>query len=240
MINVVPQSALTNRRHIWTPQGWGYEAGTDFWFVGAASGMLTSGNAHELADYGWTTTALGFATPSAADFISAADQGTPNALAFDAAGDLLKSPVIFGEYNHALLAAEILGYTPTQLVAVIRAQFAVASNNETATGFGFFEDGGAPNVAADAFAMITSNGTNFVARSGADSDAGAAVDTAWHTWKLVIGAGPADGIEWFMDGVSQGTFDTETDELPVGFGAGVLAATGANFFNLAWAHLYYA
>lgn len=240
MPSIVQRRTIDNRVHILRPQDWAVAAGTDFWIIGAANGSLTSGNAHELADYGWTTTALSFATPSAADFITSADVGTPNSISLGAAGDLLQSPVIFGDYTHALMASQFLGYVPTKLIAEIRAAWAVASNNETATGFGFFEDGGAANVANDHFAMITSNGTNFVGRSGADSDAGAAVDTSWHTWKIEIAAGPTDGVTWYIDGTSQGTFDTEQDELPVGFGAGVLATTGANFHNVAWAHLYYA
>lgn len=224
------------RLHARSPQEWGYTAATDFWLVAGVNGILTAGNAHELIDYGWTATALSLATPSAADFLSSADQGVSNAIQLTAAGDLLSSPVIFGDYQHGQLAAQILGYTPTALVAEVFGSFSVASNNETATGFGFFEDGGAPNVANDHFAMITSNGTNFVLRSGAASDAGAAVDTANHLWKIVV---TSASVEWFIDGTSQGTIALEADELPVGFGAGVLAATGANFMLLGWAHVYY-
>jgi hypothetical protein len=224
-----------NRVHITKPQEWGNSVGTDFWIIGSANGALTTGNAHELADYGWTTTALSFAAPSAADFISAADLGTPNFISLGAAGDLLQSPVIFGDYTHALMAAQFLGYTPTTLTAEIRASFGVASNNETATGVGFFEDTGAANVAADHFAMIASNGANFLCRSGAASDTGAAVDTSWHTWKIAV----SSSVEWFIDDVSQGTFAVEADELPVGFGAGVLATTGANQIQIAWAHIWY-
>lgn len=232
--NALYGSALAgNRVHAYEPNMWGTRPATDFWATFATNGILTAGNAHELADYGWTTTSLIFTTPSGADFITSADQGTANAITTNAAADLLQSPVIFGDYNHALQAQQFLGYLPTTLTLEAWAQFTTASANETITGFGFVEDGGSPAVANDALAMIFSDGTNFGLRSGAASDAGAAVDNSNHLWKIVV---TSANVEWFIDGTSQGTIALEADEWPVSFG---LTSTTTNRPALSWVHIYY-
>ena len=229
------------RQHVLTPQSWGVAAGTDFWFMGSVNGMLTAGNGHELSDYGWTTTALSLQNGSAADFLStiALDPGNPGAILFDAASDLLLSPAIFGDYQHAYQAEVLLGFAPSQLCLEAIGAFTVATNNETATGFGFIEDGGSPITVADHMAYIFSNGTNFAIRNGATTtDTGAAVDTNSHKWKMVITSGGS--IEWFIDGTSQGTISIQDDEWPASFGAGVLATTGANRFQIGMVHIWYA
>ena len=226
-----------SRAHLLSPQEWGYAAGTDFYLFGSINGMLTAGNGHELSDYGWTTTALALAAGSLADFITSADVGTPGQITFDAASDLLQSPAIFGDYAHARLAQEILGVLPNTLRLKFYAAFTTAANNETATAIGFVEAGGSPIGAADAMAMICSDGTNFGLRSGATTDAGAAVDTAFHLWEIVI-TGGGTTIEWFQDGTSQGTITLQADLWPASFGAGIVAA-GLNRLALSWAHIRY-
>jgi len=230
-----------SRIHVLTPQEWGNSSGTDFWAFFSVNGILSVGNAHELADYGWTTTALSLLAGSAADMIDSADVGVPGGLEFGAASDLLQSPAIFGDYAHGRMVEAILGYTPTQLVLESYGYFTDATPaNETASGFGLVDAGGSPITAANANAMIVANTTNFVLRSGGDSDAGAAVDAVPHLWKVVIDAGGVvtDKVEWFIDDVSQGTIDRNADAFPVSFGAGVQVA-GTNFFVLSWLHIYY-
>ena len=234
----MPAFGLDLRKHALTPQEWGNGAFTDFWIFGTVNGMLTAGNAHELSDYGWTTTALSLTAGTGADFGDSADVGTPGGINFDAASDLLESPEMFGDYAHMRMAQSLLGYLPTKLIIECYAAI-TGTTNETATGFGFAEAGGSPIVATGAMAMIIKDGTNFVCRSGADSDVGALIDSNWHVFKIVVTAGAtADAIEWFIDGASQGTLDRQTDLWPVSFGGGVQSG-GANGMVLTWAHIYY-
>lgn len=234
-MKLIKPIAQTGRAHVLTAQEWGYGAGTDFWLIAATNGMLTAGNAHELSDYGWTTTALSLAsaTVGAADFIASADVGTPNHIVFDATGDLLQSPPMFGDYGHALVAGAFLGHTPTKLILEALAVFSVNSANETTSGFGLIEDNGVPSTALDHLAYIFSDGTNFGLRSGAASDAGALVDVLWHTWKIVV---TSANVEWFIDGTSQGTIALEADEFPVSFGAHTLTT---NRVLISWVHIWY-
>lgn len=224
-----------NRAHLLSPQEWGYAVGTDFWLMPSANGMLTAGVGHELSDYGWTTTSLVLASGSAGDFLSLTDIGA-GSIATNAASDLLLSPALFGGGVHAWAAGQILGFTPTRLNLECYAAFTAVAGNETATGFGFVEDGGSPIVADDALAMIISNGTNFILRSGAASDTGAAVDTSVHKWRITITSGGS--VEWFIDGVSQGTIAIEADEWPVAFGLGQQAA-GTNTLAMTIVHIWY-
>ena len=225
------------RHHVWTPQEWAYRPGTDFWAFFGNSGLLTSGVAHELSDYGWSTTALAFASPDGADFMSSDDIGTPNGLVFADASDLLQSPAIFGDYTHGRMVEEILGKFPTQFAIEIYAAFTTVTGTSNRSGFGLVEAGGTAGAAADELAWIYTDGTNFTIRSDADSDVGAADDTDYHLWKIVVSSGDkTDAVEWFIDGVSQGTMDRKTDEWPVSFG--VFAHT-TNRFVVSWVHAYY-
>ena len=228
-------SFWATRRNIGTPQLWAVDIGTDYWAFFASNGALTAGNGHELSDYGWTTTTLALSDGQDADFITSADIGTPGGMTLADASDVLKSPAIFGDYAHARAVQGILGYLPTQLIVEVYAAFTTVINNETATAFGLYEAGGAPADAAAAMATVYSDGTNFGLRSGAAADAGAAVDTSFHLWRIEV---DATNIEWFIDGTSQGTLALQADLWPVSFGAGVVAA-GANDIVLKWAHLWY-
>ncbi len=224
------------RHHIWTPQEWGYSPGTDYWAFFGDSGLLGA-NAHQLSDYGWTTTALAFASPDGADFLSSDDVGTPNGLAFADANDLLQSPAIFGDYTHGRMVEEILGKFPTQFAIEIYAAFTTVTGTSNRSGFGLVEAGGTAGAAADELAWIYTDGTNFTIRSDTDSDVGAADDTSYHLWKIVVSSGSAtDAVEWFQDGTSQGTMDRKTDEWPASFG--VFAHT-TNRFVVNWVHAYY-
>lgn len=194
--------------------GWGYAPGSDFWMIPGGEILTAAGVL--LSENGWTTTALDLVEGAGADFLSSADIGVPAHILTNATGDLLQSPPVFGSFRHGEVAGEILGHRPSILTLEQDAAFSVASATETTSGFGWVEAGGTPATADDAMAMIISDGTNFVLRSGAASDAGALVDNLWHVWKIVITFGGS--IEWFIDGVSQGTLALQTDLFPVSFG----------------------
>lgn len=199
---------------------WNDSSGSDFDFVPSAAGISGTGQAEDLSDVGWTVTSLTFAQGIAGDFLSVTDLD-PNAFITSAALDKLLSPQIFGSGMHALHAEHHLGYAPTKLIFEGWAQFTVASSNETATGVGFFIGGGSVITAADAIAVIHSNGSNFVCRSSGDSDVGAVKDESWHLFKVIISKGSVtDAVEWFIDGVSQGKFDRRADAYPCGLGWG--------------------
>lgn len=224
------------RKHILTPQEWAYSAGTDYWAYFGNSALL-SANAHQLSDYGWTTTTLAFASADGGDFMSSTDVGTPNGLVFGDSTDLLQSPNIFGDYTHGRFVEEVLGRFPTQLVVELYAAFTTVTGTSNRSGFGLVEAGGTAGTAADELAWIYTDGTNFTIRSDADSDAGAADDTNYHLWKIVVSSGSAtDAVEWFIDGTSQGTMDRKTDEWPASFG---MYAHTTNRFVLSWVHIYY-
>ncbi len=230
---------LVSRVHVVDPRQWSFCAGTNFFLGGGTTtALITSGTAGQvLSEFGWTTTALAYVAGSAADFASSADPGiAPHFLLADAS-DLLASPAIFGSYNHMLQAQRILGYLPTSLNCEVWAAFTTASADEPSTAFGFVEDGGSviTAAAADQLACISSNATNFELNSGAASDAGAAVDNAWHLWKISV---TSTQVEWFIDGTSQGTIALEADEFPVSFEAGVVAA-GTNDIALGNVHIWY-
>lgn len=227
------------RRHV-GPSAWLSEPGTDFWLVGGSGDLVAASGATNLTgldSYGWTTTALSLTAGSAADFLSSSDKGTHTGIVIGAASDLLQSPVIFGDYMHGLLAGQILGYYPTVLNLEVYATFTVVATASDTTGFGWVEDAGSGIVGADQLAYITSDGTNFLLRSGAASDTSIAVaDTNPHLFRIKLTSASA---EWFIDDVSQGTIALEADEFPVSFGAGALATTGANFFRVGWVHAFY-
>ena len=229
------------RAHVRTGAGWAKEAGTDFWLiagpnedtVAAAAGKTT------LAETGWTCTSIDEAAGAAADFLSSSDEVDPSYYGCGAASDLIQSPTIFGSYAHGQMAAAFLGTSPTELNLEIYAKFVDATANETASGFGFVEDGGSIVTANDAMAVIHSDGTNFKLRSGAaTSSAGAVDDTAWRLWRIRVNS---SGCQFWMDGTLQNStaLALQTDEWPVSFGIGTVAA-GTNFLKMAWAHVWYA
>jgi hypothetical protein len=225
------------RVHAYTPQEWGAFPATDYW---ANWGYLTGIPGNAIGDpdlYGWLTSGYSHLATSGADFISSSDVGTTGGINFDAVSDYIISPFIFGDYAHALLAGQILGYVPTSLNMECYARFA-ANNDEEETGFGFLEAGVDANalVKADLMAFITSDGTNFSLESAAAADAGSTDNTNPHQWKIKCKGTTA---EWFIDGTSQGTIALQTDLWPVAWGAGTKAATGANDPVINWVHIWY-
>lgn len=228
------------RKHVRSPQMWGVEAGTDFWLIVNANGGLGSGNAHELSDYGWTTTSLALADGAAADFMSSSDVGTPPQITQNAQNDLIKSPAIFGDYTHARQAMLLLGKKtlPRYLIMDAYATFSVVANAETTTALGFVEDGGSIVTANDAMACVVSNGTTFAIRSGAATGTGVvAVDTNPHRFRIVCDKSNALAY-LYVDGTASGSVAIEGDEWPVAFGAGSGGAN--NLIQLNQAHIYYA
>jgi len=229
-------------------QDWNKKVGLEYWLVPAlvSQGVGTfSGGVFAVTNNGWvnTGTIVGVAG-SAADFPLAAeytwalasDLGAPNVFAIDTAGDLLNSPALFGDPTHMAIAAEKAGMAdlPDFLIFDSWSQFAVVSNNETASGLGFVEDGGAASVANDHLACFFSDGTNFKLRSGgATSSALMTADTSFHRFRVAIDRINQLAYAYVDDmQTSLGSIAIETDEFPCSFGAGVLASTGANFINL--------
>jgi hypothetical protein len=196
--------------------------------------------ASDLVANGWLTSGFSQLAGSGADFISSSDVGTTGGLNFDAVSDYIISPFIFGDYAHALLAGQILGYMPTSLNMECYARFA-ANNDEEETGFGFLEAGTDANalVKADLMAYVASDGTNFSLESGAAAAASNGLDnTTAHQWKINVRTGEA--IRWYIDGTLQtNTLALQTDLWPVAWGAGTKAATGANDPVISWVHIWY-
>lgn len=209
---------------ITNPRDWLDSAGYEFWLVAGSGDSVTASGATNLSgldSYGWTTTALDVAIGNSGDFLSSGDT-TPVHIPFNASGDNLSSPTIFGDYSHGLVAAAFLGAMPTTLNVEIRAAWPTASANEDATYIGF------PTAAA-----IYSNGTTFALSNGTATDGGAALDAAWHTFKISINA---TNTEWFIDGSSQGTLTTRTDLWPRGV---TCTASTTNRVNVAWIRVWY-
>lgn len=205
--------------------GWDDESGSDFFFEPDAAQIAGTGNIEDLSDRGWTTTSLSFVNGTGAKFLDRDNLGVPAHFATNAAGDLLESPEVFGDYVHGHQAGHHLGGDPTTLTFESWCAFSVHSANETATGLGFFINGGSIVTADNAVAVIHTDGTNFTLRSNADSDVGALDDALWHQFKIVITMGSlTDAIEWFIDDVSQGFIDLRDDAMPVGVGWGNVGA----------------
>ena len=227
------------RLHVTDPRLWSRSIGTDYWLrggIGIVSAQATAGEL--LSDYGWTTTGLAeTAATGAADFLSSATPGVEDYVGANSSTDLLQSPSMFGGYLGAQAAASIMGRDPTRLTAEWLGAFTAVTGTSNRSGFGLVEDGGTAGTAVDELAWIYTDGTNFTLRSDADSDAGAADDTSWHIWKIIVKTGTAtDAVEWFIDGTSQGTIDRKTDEWPVSFG---MYAHTTNRPQIAWLHIFY-
>jgi len=238
MTNMIIPGSVT-RDIVTDPRDWLNASATDFKVAwgGAAAAIVGGATGDELTDWGWAQTGVAIAPAFGGDFLSPTDPGTPNRLQLLTASDTILSPAKFGDHWGAAVAAEILGYQPTMLIVDQVAQFATASNAEPATSFGLFEDGATDAITtATQVAVIASDGTNFVLRNAAGSDVGAAVDTSFHDWRIQI---TASGMEWFIDGTSQGSIALVTDEWPARWGAGIEAA-GSNGLHVGSLHIRYA
>ena len=217
------------------PQDWGRCPGREYHLVAGSSGLLTATNAHELADYGWTTTALSLVAGSGADLGSSADESPPY-LDFDAAGDLLLSPLVFGNYSH-IVQARMFGADAVSapvLALDAWASWPVTSGlGETNTGLGF--SSGDPVTTTLHTAFIASNGANWRIRNQGGGDVGPVCDAGWHLFSIRVDSAQ---VLWYVDGVLQGNLATDGDLWPTAFGVRV-AGGAVNRVRLAWAKISY-
>lgn len=237
-------------------QEWNRKIGLEYWLQPAlvSQGVGTfSDGLFAVTNNGWvnTGTIVGVAG-SAADFPAAAentwalasDKGAPNVFAIDTAGDLLNSPALFGDPTHMAIVSELIGVKdlPNRLTFDSWSQFAVVITASDTSGLGFVEDGGAASVANDQLACFVSDGTNFKLRSGAATSAALmAADTLFHRFRVVIDRINQLAYAYIDDmQTAKGSIAIEADEFPCSFGAGILAATGANFINLGPTRVRYA
>ena len=229
--------AVDRRVHCRRPQDWGSAFATDFWMY-CHDGDLVAGGGDDLVNHGWISSGGVYLPNTGADFMSgspAADIGTMGGYHMDTASDTLASPEIFGDYMHQLVAAEILGYTPTTLNAEFYMRLS-ANADQQASGAGFWENGATSGFAkADCMAVVASGGTNFELHSGAAEDSGATDDTLLHLWKIQCTGTTA---EWWLDGTSQGTIALQDNLWPVSFGVNTQAA-GTNDPILGRVHVWY-
>ena len=235
-----------NRARVHVPaHEWGsLPAATDYWFF-PKTDYLTASAPQLLSALGWIVAGtVSFVAGSGADFLSSSDRGTPPHFLCNATGERLTSPFIFGQDHVTRYIRQQLGWEPTKLIAEFSAVWTTASNADTTGGIGFVEAGGAIQTAADHMVMLTSDGTNFILRSGAATTTFAlAVDTNPHIWRIVLDKGT--GLATFQqDGVSIGTggasgtgaIAIQADLWPAAFGA---AVTSSNVLGLGPAHIYY-
>lgn len=219
------------------PALWYCSPGYEFWIVPGHLDIVTvqAATNRGLSGAGWSGAVAANASiteGSAGDFLSAADID-PTRIVRGSTNLLLRSPRIFGSYAHALAAKRFLGYLPTKLCAEFYARFSVASANENTSFIGFHTPAGTDITAAGGGAGIMSDGTNFRLKSDNGNDAGAAIDTSWHLWRIEVGGSTT---EWFIDDVSQGTITTEADIWPLSF---VVVDGTTNRPQFSWARVYY-
>lgn len=240
------------RKHVRAGARWNHEIGTDYWLQPAPAldqaGVASTATGDELAENGWVATSLVNTGGSGADFgagaLGTADKGTPNHFLTNASGDLLKSPVLFGSYDHMWGASRVAGMKslPTDLVAEFWGAMTVHTADEPTSGWGFVEDGGTPATEADQLAWISSDGTNFQIGTNAGTPVNGAVDDAlWHLFEIRIRR-DADGVAkayWSIDGGADQAvagLAITNDEFPVSFGFHALTT---NRPALGLTHVYY-
>ena len=227
------------RVHIATPQEWGTGCGTDYWANFGNLDLIPTGP-EDLEDHGWIASAWSHLAGTGADLMDSADVGTTGGLNFATASDYIISPFIFGDYAHARMAQDLLGYLPTTLNMECYARFA-ANNDEEETGFGFVIAGTDDNalVKADLEAFVASDGTDFSLESASAAATSISNDnTTAHVFKIVMAKGAA--IDWYIDDTIQtNTLALVEDVFPVAFAAGTKASTGANDPVVSWVHIWY-
>lgn len=224
--NWMPRSAFLPlaRKHVRNPARWAFEAGSDFWLIPGPD-MNTAedtGSQEQLPEWGWTSTSLVDTAGGGADFMASADRA-PNHILTNASGDLLESPPIFGDYDHAWQAMEATSQRklPTDLIVDFMGNMSVHSADEPRSGWGFIEDGGGVATEADQMAFISSDSANFQLAAnggaGALTDAGAADDANWHKFRIRMNL--ADDLSyWYIDDALQGSVAITADQFPVSFG----------------------
>ncbi len=207
------------------------EPATDFWFNAADSveGLSAATAVGALQSSGWvSSTSPAFSNAATGDLFSSADD-TPAAFLMDTSGDKFYSPIIFGNYDHALLASQFLGYMPTRLRARFRAAFTVASANEAGSFIGF--TGGATIVSA-----IYSNATNFLGNNSSASSTLPVVDNAYHLWDITLDSSGTPSLAYSVDNVAYASTAVVQDLFPCAFG--MLTST-TNRIAWSWAHIWY-
>lgn len=212
------------------PRLWASTPGLEFWATFKHADVVnTMGSANEgWSGHGWGMfPTSGLVTDgSAGDVLSAADND-PTALNLDGSFGSATSACVFGGYDHALAAKRFLGYMPTTLSIEVFASFTTVANNDNSTYIGF-------TSALNTNCIINSDGTNFRFQDDVASDLGATADTAWHLFGITINA---SDMEWFIDGVSQGTLTTQADRWPAL--VALVTGAGSNRLKVAWCRVYY-
>jgi hypothetical protein len=231
-----PREALKadRRVHVSDPFDWNRVLGTDY-HAQFGPESITSATGRLLSDQGWVTTSLVETAGTGQDFLSESDRAAPPHILTDASGDLIQSPAVFGGAEHRRFFERQMGYAPTKLVVEFTGAMTVHSADETRSGWGVVEAGGTIGVDNDALAYIRTDGTNFICRSAGDADTGAADDAAWHRFRIEFSNNVAAGtnmVEWFIDGVSQGTLDLQTDLFPCSFGMHALTTNRPALANV--------
>lgn len=258
----------TTRVHITKGAEWGHSAGTDYWlnmnpgfdiFAAAATGT-----GDELAENGWTSTSLVNTAGAGADFrgstftpVASAggkfgnrgingtfvDMTAPNHVLTNATGDLLASPAIFGDAAHMWQAARLAGMSklPDLLIAEWFGAFTVASADETQSAVGFFEDGATVSVEADQYAVVRSNGVNFLLQGNASTMVtGPVIATTWGLWKIVLQFNGTTGpnvYAYFNGSIFSTTAGVGAqDEFPLKFG---LHSLTTNRSAMGLLHIFY-
>lgn len=219
------------------PRFWESGSGYEFWIVfGNVDAVTVMGSANDgLSGYGWTNAIAANASVtegSTGDFLSSSDVD-PTRLVIGSTNTSIRSPRVFGSYDHGLQASKFLGGMPTKLFMECYGRMSVASANETTSFIGLHTPAGTDVAAAGGGGGIVSDGANFRLVSDNGSDAGAAVDTNWHVFRIEWGASTT---EWFIDGTSQGTITTEADIWPLSWA--VLSGT-TNRPQVAWCRMGY-
>jgi len=219
------------------PALWYSSPGFEFWIVFGHVDLMTvqAATNRGLSGAGWTGAIAATASiteGAGADFLSSADLD-PTRLVRGSTNLAMRSPRVFGSYDHGQAAARFLGHTPTRLTLEFYGRMSVASANENTSGWGFHTPAGTDFTAAGSAGGIVSDGTNFRLRSVTGNDAGAAIDTAWHLWRIEwIGT----TVEWFIDNTSQGTVTLDNDIWPTSLA--FLDGT-TNRPQTAWARVFY-
>jgi hypothetical protein len=232
------------RQHCHAGSRWAHEIATDYWLQPSTgldqAGAASTATGDELAENGWVATSLVNTAGAGADFGSSADIN-PNHFLCNADTDLLRSPYMFGDYTHMQAAGRLVSKgIPTSLNLEVWGAMTVHSGNDIDSGWGFIEDGGVQTTSTSHIAMIYSDSANFALQANGVivGSVGAADDALWHLFKIKLTVADL-GLEWFIDGVSQGARVAnviQTDEAPWAFGFG---AGATNMPGLGITHVWY-